>query len=56
MCTATEALDVALAAEGVDIVPAEIDGDPADVDAAKKTKFQQHLCLPKFCDVITKSA
>ncbi len=52
MCTATEALDVALAAEGVDIVPAEIDGDAADVDATKKLNFNNTFAFQNFA-VIT---
>ncbi len=52
MCTATEALDVALAAEGVDIVPAEIDGDAADADASKKLNFNNTFAFQNFA-VIT---
>jgi hypothetical protein len=32
MCSAPETMDIALAAENVDIVPTELDGDPVDPD------------------------
>jgi hypothetical protein len=48
MCTATEALDVALAADGVDIIPAEIDGTVADVDANKKLNFNNTFAFQNF--------
>jgi hypothetical protein len=48
MCTATEALDVALAADGVDIIPAEIDGTVADAEANKKLNFNNTFAFQNF--------
>lgn len=52
MCTATEALDVALAAENTDIIPTEIDGDAADMNANKKLNFNNTFAFQNFA-VIT---
>jgi len=48
MCSATDALDIALAAEGVDIVPAVFDGDPVDPHHAEKLDFSQTFAFENF--------
>lgn len=52
MCSATDTIDIALAAEGVDIVESEIDGDPRDgaadakLDPAKTFAFGGFRLIP----------
>jgi hypothetical protein len=41
MCTATETLDLALAADGVDIAAAYADGTPMDPDASSKMRWKE---------------
>lgn len=48
MCSATDSLDIALAAEGEDIIPPEIDGTPQDPDAQKKLDFSKCLAFENF--------
>ena len=48
MCSATETLDIALAAEGVDIVPQELDGDPMDPDCLEKLDYSKCLAFTDF--------
>ncbi len=48
MCSATDALDIALAAEGVDIVATPFDGDPPDPKAQKKLDFSKTLAFENF--------
>jgi hypothetical protein len=48
MCSATETLDIALAAEGVDIVPQELDGDPVDPDCQEKLDYSQTFAFTDF--------
>ncbi len=48
MCSAPETIDIALAAEGVDIVPREFDGDPVDPDAQKKLDFSKTFAFENF--------
>jgi len=48
MCSATDALDIALAAEGVDIVPAVFDGDLVDPHYAEKLDFSQTFAFENF--------
>ncbi len=48
MCSATDSYDIALAAEGVDIAEAVIDGTPADPDAQAKLDFSQSLAFDAF--------
>jgi len=48
MCSATDSYDIALAAEGMDIVPQEIDGDPADAQANSKLKYENCLAFHGF--------
>lgn len=48
MCSGTDTFDIALAAEGVDIAPAQFDGDPADPDAQQKLDFSKTLAFENF--------
>ncbi len=48
MCSATDALDIALAAEGVDIVASPFDGDPPDPDYQKKLDYSKTLAFTDF--------
>ncbi|MBH31079.1 MAG: asparagine synthetase B [Candidatus Marinimicrobia bacterium] len=48
MCSATDSYDIALAAEGVDIAEAVIDGTPADPEAQAKLDFSQSLAFDAF--------
>lgn len=48
MCSATDTFDIALAAEGVDIVAAEYDGDPADPYAQRKLDFSKCVAFQDF--------
>ncbi len=48
MCSAPATLDIALAAEGVDIVGTVYDGDPADPDAQNKLDFSKTLAFKDF--------
>jgi hypothetical protein len=48
MCSATETLDIAFAAEGVDIVPQELDGDPVDPDCQKRLDYSKCLAFTDF--------
>ncbi len=48
MCSAPETFDIALAAEGVDVVPREFDGDPMDPGAQEKLDFTRSLCFENF--------
>jgi hypothetical protein len=48
MCSACETLDIALAADGVDIVPAEFDGDPVDPDAQERLDYSKCLAFENF--------
>lgn len=48
MCSATDSIDIALAAEGVDIVPQEIDGDPADPLAQSRLDFSRTFAFTNF--------
>jgi hypothetical protein len=48
MCSATDSYDIALAAEGVDIVPREYDGDPASPDAQRLLDFSKCLVFTSF--------
>ena len=51
MCSATDTYDIALAAEGVDIVESMFDGDPADPNAASKLDFSRTFAFENF-DII----
>lgn len=48
MCSATDALDIALAAENVDIVASVFDGDPPDPRANEKLDFSKTLAFENF--------
>jgi hypothetical protein len=48
MCSATDTYDIALAAEGVDIVGAVYDGDPPDPSAQKSWIIPKHSPLGIF--------
>ncbi|MBC3792565.1 asparagine synthetase B [Spirosoma utsteinense] len=48
MCSAAETLDIALAAEGVDIVGSSYDGDGVDSDAQSKLDFTKTLAFENF--------
>ncbi len=48
MCSATDALDIALAAEGVDIVASPFDGSPPDPQFQKKLDFSKTLAFEDF--------
>lgn len=48
MCSATDSFDVALAAEGIDIVPREYDHDGTTPDAQSKLDFSQCLAFENF--------
>lgn len=48
MCSAAETLDIALAAENTDIVPAEFDGDPPDVDCNERLEYENCLAYTGF--------
>ena len=48
MCSATDALDIALAAEDIDIAASVFDGDPVDPDYLKKIDYTKCLAFEKF--------
>jgi hypothetical protein len=48
MCSAPETMDIALSADGVDIVPREFDGDPVDPDAQSKLDFAKSFAFENF--------
>jgi len=48
MCSATDTIDIALAAEGVDIVPSEIDGDGHDQNLDSRLDFSRTFAFEKF--------
>ncbi|HKQ19151.1 MAG TPA: asparagine synthetase B [Candidatus Eisenbacteria bacterium] len=48
MCSATDTIDLALAAKNTDIVGPEYDGDPADRNAQSKLDFSETLAFQKF--------
>jgi len=48
MCSAPETIDIALAAQDVDIVPAEFDGDPVDPNANEKLDYSQTFAFENF--------
>lgn len=52
MCSAADSLDVALAANGVDIVAAELDGDAVDPLAQSKLDYEQSLAFKDFKIII----
>lgn len=48
MCSATDTFDIALAAQDVDIVPQQFDGDPPDPNAKEKLDYSQALAFENF--------
>jgi hypothetical protein len=48
MCSGTDSYDIALAAEGVDIVESPYDGDPPDADAQRRLDFSKCLAFQNF--------
>ena len=48
MCSATDTIDIALSARGVDIVPQEFDNDPADPDCQSKLDYSRTFAFEKF--------
>jgi hypothetical protein len=48
MCSATDTYDIALSAEGVDIVESMFDGDPADPNANSKLSFKNTFAFQNF--------
>lgn len=48
MCSATDTIDIALAAHGVDIVVTEFDGDPAEPDYQQKLDFSRTFAFERF--------
>ena len=48
MCSATDSYDIALAAEGVDITEALIDGTPADPNAENRMDFSKSFAFREF--------
>ncbi len=48
MCAATDTYDIALAAEGVDIIESMFDGDPADRNAQSKLDFSKTFAFHNF--------
>lgn len=48
MCSGPETIDVALAANGIDIVDRVFDGDPADANVQSKLDFNQTLAFQNF--------
>lgn len=52
MCSGTDTFDIALAAEGLDIVPTQIDGDPIDVSVNDRLDYSNTFAFENF-EVIT---
>ncbi|MCF7884904.1 MAG: asparagine synthetase B [Candidatus Marinimicrobia bacterium] len=48
MCAATDALDIALASQGVDIVASPFDGDPPEPNLQKKLNYSNTLAFKDF--------
>ena len=48
MCSATETMDMALAAQEVDIVPQEFDGDPPDPNCQEELDYSESLAFTDF--------
>jgi hypothetical protein len=48
MCSAPETMDIALAAEHVDVVPREFDGDPIDPGATEALEFDKGMAFENF--------
>ena len=48
MCSSPDSIDIALSADGVDIVPAEIDGDGIDFSAQQRLNFNETFAFTNF--------
>nr|HPI33137.1 asparagine synthetase B [candidate division Zixibacteria bacterium] len=48
MCSAPETIDIALAAEGVDISPSEFDGDPVDPNCQARLDYSKTFAFENF--------
>ncbi|CAH0994001.1 hypothetical protein EMA8858_00108 [Emticicia aquatica] len=48
MCSGAETLDIALSADGIDIVSSRFDGDNVDVDAQSKLNFNKTFAFENF--------
>ena len=48
MCSGTNTFDIALAAQGIDIVPREIDGNPMDPNVNERLDYSQTLAFENF--------
>ncbi len=48
MCSAPETIDIALAADGVDIVSSQFDGDPVDPGAQKRLDYSKTFAFENF--------
>jgi len=48
MCSATDTIDIALAAENIDIVPEVFDGDPIDPNCQQKLDFTKTFAFQNF--------
>ncbi len=48
MCSGTNTFDIALAAEGMDIVPQEIDGQPMDPNVNERLDYSRTLAFENF--------
>jgi hypothetical protein len=48
MCSATDTFDIALAAEGLDIVPTPLDGDPVDPNVNERLNFNNTFAFTNF--------
>lgn len=48
MCSGTDTFDIALSAEGIDIVPEQFDGDPMDPGAQEKLDYSKTLAFTDF--------
>ncbi len=48
MCSAPETIDCALAADGLDIVPTELDGDPPDPGVQEKLDYSKTFAFENF--------
>ena len=48
MCSGTDSFDIALAAEGVDIVESVFDGDPSDAQSQSKLRFDNGFAFQNY--------
>jgi hypothetical protein len=48
MCSGAETFDIALSAEGIDIVGSEFDGDDSDVDAQSRLDYSKTLAFEQY--------